>query len=206
MKKKIILSFVGLIVIAIGIFAAYFVVEANKEAATIEDSDAKFTSDLLEIKDDSKPEEHNAYDVVAMALWKLANTDSFRTETEGTADASIATQLIAGERIVIGDNAMVRSISSGFVSVGSERFFYKDKVLLREPESINGVEATFKTDEPECLTIDGYINRYGWLPFQATGYIISKDTYLAEPTIEKNSDGTYTIKMDLNPDGDYAPF
>ena len=206
MKKKIILSFVGIIVIVIGIFAAYFVVEANKDAAVIEDTDAKFTSDLIEISDNSTPEEHSASDVIAMALWKIANTDAFRTETTGTADASIATQLIAGERIVIGDNAMVRSISSGFVSVGSERFFYKDKVLLREPESIDGVNATFKTVEPECLTIDGYMQRYGWLPFQATGYIISKDTFLTEPTMVNNGDGTYILIMDLNPDGDYAPF
>ena len=77
MKKKIILSFVGIIVIVIGIFAAYFVVEANKDAAVIEDSDAKFTSDLIEISDNSTPEEHSASDVIAMALWKIANTDAF---------------------------------------------------------------------------------------------------------------------------------
>ena len=209
MKKKIIITIIVLITTVLLGVGGYFIFALNQGPATIEDSEADFESTLLEApKDGTNPSEHSVEENVAYALWTIANTNDFYTLTTGTAQASIATQQIYNKRVVHDGKAMVTMISSGLISTAKQKYYMKDKVLLRDATSISGDTATWITSEPECVSYKTIINRYGWLPFQATGYIICSDTYTnkEEMKMVDNQDGTYTLYFDLDPDGNKAPF
>ena len=209
MKKKIIITIIILLTTVLLGVGGYFIFALNQGPATIEDSEADYESTLLEApKDGTNPSEHSVEENVAYALWTIANTNDFYTLTTGTAQASIATQQIYNKRVVHDGKAMVTMISSGLISTAKQRYFMKDKVLLRDATSINGDTATWITSEPECVSYKTIISRYGWLPFQATGYIICSDTYTnkEEMKMVDNQDGTYTLYFDLDPDGNKAPF
>ena len=208
-KVKIILIISVLFVALISGIGAYFLTEANRAPAEIEDGEAKFKTYLKEAPNDgSLPTDHDPLDVIAYVLWKVENTEEFKVVTTGSADASITTQLISNERIVKNKEAMVSTISSGMVSLAKQKFYSNNKVLLRDYAKLDGINATWKTDVPECISYKEMISRYGWLPFQANGYIICEETYLNKENIkiEVLEDGLYKIAFDLNPEADYAPF
>ena len=209
LRTKIILIITTLVVGAAGGFGAYILTEANKAPAEIEDSDAKFQTTLKEAPTDgSLPTEHSPEDVIAYALWSVANSSQFEVITTGVANASIATQQIANARVVKDGRAMISTVSSGMVSVAKQRFFHDNTVLLRDADKIDGVNVVWKNQIPECISYKGNIKRYGWLPFQANGYIICAETYLDRNNIilTDNGDGTYKIVFDLDPAEDKAPF
>nr|MCR5647737.1 hypothetical protein [Acholeplasmatales bacterium] len=209
LRTKIILIITTLVVAGVGGFGAYILTEANKAPAVIEDSDAKFQTTLKEAPTDgSLPTEHSPEDVIAYCLWTVANTKEFKVITTGVANASIATQQIANERVVKNGRAMISTVSSGMVKVAKQRFFHDNTVLLRDADKIDGVNVVWKDQIPECISYNGNIKRYGWLPFQANGYIICSETYLDRNNIvlTDNNDGTYSIVFDLNPAEDKAPF
>lgn len=207
MKKRIICLILILIVAVGGGIGAYILNEANKGPAEIVESEAKFKTTLKEAPTDgSLPEAYSVYDNVAFALWKIENTDEFKTVTTGKSEASIATIQIYNTRTVKNGRAIVSTVSAGMVSSGKQKYFVDNKVLLRDASKINGFDTIWKTDQPECISNKAYINRYGWLPYQCTGYIICEDTILEASELIQNGDGTYTIRLVLNPDSDYAPF
>ena len=209
-KLKIILTIVVLLVATISGFGAYFITEMNKAPATIEESEAKFQTTLKEApKDGSLPTDHSPIDVIAYVLWTVENTSEFKVVTTGKANASIAVQEISNNRVVKDNKAMVSTISSGMISMGKQRYFENEKVLIRDFAKLDGVNATWKDDVvPECISYKENISRYGWLPFQANGYVICEETYLNKDDIkiEVLGDGLYKVAFDLNPDSDYAPF
>lgn len=209
MKKKIIITIIILLTTVLLGVGGYFIFALNQGPATIEDSEADFESTLLEApKDGTNPSEHSVEENVAYALWTIAHTNEFYSLTTGTAQASIANQQIYNKRVVHDGKAMVTMISSGLISTAKQKYYMKDKVLLRDATSISGDTATWITSEPECVSYKTLIQRYGWLPFQATGYIICSDTYIhkEEMKMVDNQDGTYTLYFDLDPDGNKAPF
>lgn len=209
MKKKIIITIIILLVTAILGVGGYFIYAINQGPAEIEDTEAEFESTLLEApKDGSDPSKYGVEENVAYALWTVANTNEFYTLTTGTANASVATQQIYNKRVVKDGKAMTTMISSGLVSTAKQKYFLADKVLLRDATSINGDTATWVTSAPEAVSYKTIKKRYGWLPQQATGYIICSDTYLnkEEMKMVTNEDGTYTLIFDLDPDGNKAPF
>lgn len=212
MKKKILIVVIGLVsaLITLGaIFGVYMLLESKKEKATIEDSDALYQTKYIEIDENTKsPDNYNPKDVVSMALWRVKNTSSFMIETSGNANASVANQKVSNLRIVKDNQAYLKTVSSGLIKFGNERFVLKDsnKYLYRETSKLNKLEPVFNDEAPACYSMDKYIETYGWSPFLATGYIICDETYLEEPTMVKNSDNTYTISLKLNPNENYAPF
>ena len=208
MKKRIILISKFIFAIVIGV-SFYFLSGALKSPAKIKESEAKYMTKLLEAPTDgSKPTEHDATDVVAYAFWKVANTDSFKVTTTGNSSASVATLKISNERIVIGKQAMVSTTSMGIVSIGKQKFYSDDKVLLRDYQKFTDDGVIWKNEEPECISYKEMISRYGWLPWQANGYIICDETYLNKDDIkvEALDNNLYKVGFDLNPKPDYAPF
>lgn len=207
LKKRIIWIIVILIIAVGGSVGAYIITEANKEPAIIEESEAKYKTTLKECPTDgSTPTDYSSMDNVAFALWKIENTNEFKTITTGTSDASVASIQIYNTRTVKDSKSIVSTVSSGMVSSGKQKYFLDNKVLLRDADKINGFDTTWKTNQPECLSNKGYISRYGWLPFSCTGYIICDETTLEASELIQNDDGTYSIKLSLNPEDDYAPF
>ena len=161
-KFKIILSIVIALIAVIGGVGAYFITEANKAPAQIEDSAAKYKSTLKEAPTDgSLPTDHSVFDNIAYVLWKVENTNSFKVTTSGEADASVTTQLIAGERIIIDKTAMVSTVSSGMISLAKQKYYNNNKVLIRDYEKLEGVNPTWKNQIPECITYKEMISRYG---------------------------------------------
>jgi len=212
-KKIIIFSIIGTLLTIIAVVAIYFIVEINKDPVKLKDTDAKYQTTLIEAPNDGKlPTEHSATDVIAYTLYNVANCKEFKVITKGKADASVVTQKIANERVIKNGSAMISTISSGMISLGTQRFYFpqtEDKVLVRSAKKINNTTATWNTDKnPECVTYKEMQRRYGWHPFQANGYIICDDTYLNKEDIivEDNNDGTYSINFRLDPAGDKAPF
>ena len=209
MKKKIIITIIILVTTVLLGVGGYFIYALNQGTADIADTDAEFESTLMEAPTDgSTPKDHTLEENVAYALWVVSNTNEFYTVTEGTAQASVATQQIYNKRVVKDGKAMTTMISSGIVSTAKQKYFLKDKVLLRDATSINGNTATWVNSAPECVSYKTIKKRYGWLPQQATGYIICEDTYInkSEMKIIDNEDGTYKLCFDLDPDGNKAPF
>ncbi len=215
MKKKLIILFsiLGFILTAGGLVATYFIIEGNKAPVELEETEAQFTTTLLEAPTDgSLPTEHEATDVIAYSLWSVANSKEFSVITTGFADAGIAKQQIANERVVKNGEAMISTVSSGMVSVATQRFFFKEeenKVLARGATKVKDAIATWDSEhDPECVTYKEMKKRYGWYPFQANGYIICESTYLDKENINviSNNDGTYNITFSLDPDGEKAPF
>ena len=208
MKKNIIwLTISFSIAIIIGVIG-FFLSEIIKKPAEIKDSEAKYITTLKKAPKDNAPLNHNPLDVISYILWKVENTNSFMVTTTGEAKASIATQKIANERIVIGKKAMVSTISSGLINTAKQKYYANNKVLIREYEKLDGINVTWKNTEPECISYEEMISKMGWLPWQANGYIICNDTYLNKDNIkiESLNNDLYKVSFDLNPDGDYAPF
>lgn len=208
-KKKIILfSILGSILIITTIVSIYFIIAANKPKAKIKESEEKYETALNENALEGDPKNHAATDVISYLLWKVENTSSFKVITTGNAKASIANQTIYNERIVINKQAMVSTTSSGLISVAKQKFYSDNKVLIRDASKVDGVNTAWKEDEPECVSYDEMINRYGWLPWKANGYVICDETYLNKESIkvEDYEGGLYKVAFDLNPDDDKAPF
>ncbi len=215
MRKKLFIIFgiIGSILTAAIAVGTYFIIEGNKPPVEIEETEAKYTTTLLEAPTDgSLPTEHEATDVIAYTLWTVANTNSFKVITTGTADASVATQAIANERVVKDGYAMVSTVSSGIISFGTQRFFFpesENKVLTRSAKKISDTNAIWDNETtPECVSYKEMKKRYGWYPFFANGYILCDDTYLNKESIcvVDNGDGTYSVECNLDPDGEKAPF
>lgn len=207
MKKRIICLILILIVALGGGIGAYIISESNKGPAVIEESEAKYKTTLKEIPSDgSLPTNHTSLDNIAYVLWKLQNTNEFEAITTGTSEASVATIDIYTKRVVKDNKALLSTISEGMVSSGKQKYFLDNKVLLRDADRINGFDTIWKQDQPECISNSAYIKRYGWMPYQATGYIICEETILEISELKINDDNTYTISMSLNPGEDYAPF
>ena len=216
MKRKtliILFSIIGSILIVGGLIAAYFIAEGNKAPVELEDTEAKFETTLLEAPTDgSLPTDHNATDVIAYTLWSVANSKEFSVSTTGIADAGVAKQQIANERVVKNGTAMISTVSSGMVSFGTQRYFFteaENKVLVRGATKVKDAVAKWdEKKEPECVTYSEIKKRYGWYPFQANGYIICNDTYLNKEDIRiiDNGNNTYSITFSLDPDGEKAPF
>ena len=211
MKKKIIISLSILFVVTILFVGGYFLFSMFQSPAEIEDSDALYETTLKETPTDgSIPTEYNIEDNIAFALYKLSNTKEFKSVTTGSAVAVGVNQSVSNVRVVKDDKAMVSMITSGFIENAKQRYFLKDKVLLRDAVKplISKTEANWATSEPECVTYNTIKKRYGWFPFEATGYIICEDTFINKDKmkLKENNDRTYTLVFDLDPDTNKAPF
>nr|MCR5741186.1 hypothetical protein [Gammaproteobacteria bacterium] len=208
MKRKVIII-ISIITIALGLggFGLYILMSGDSGKVVIAESEAKYSTRLLETPTTNNPMDFSAEDNIAYTLYKLKNTNAFRIVTTGEAKASVATQLIANEKIIIGNEAITSTVSSGLVKTATQKYFMneEEKVFLRSSSSIDGVVATWETGTPICETVKDYMLDYGFTPFEPSAYIICPETIL-ESSISDNGDGTYTIHLSLNPDGDYAPF
>ena len=207
--KKNILILTCKVVVAILIGAiSFFIASVNKKQAKITDDVAKYETKLLKAPTDKAPLDHKPEDVIAYILYNVKNTKNFKVKTTGNVSASIATLKVLNERVVIGNEAMVSTISSGLISSTKQKFYSNDKVLIRDREKMNDLDVTWKMDAPECITYNEMIYRYGWLPWQANGYIICDETYINKDKlkVEKLDNDLYKVAFDLNPSGDYAPF
>lgn len=211
MRKKIIIISIIILFVMIGAgVGIFFWGSAKKPQAEIPDTEAKYQTTLTEApRDGTNPSDHTVEENVAYALWTVANTNEFYTVTTGTAKASIATQSVYNMRVVKDGKAMVTMISNGLVKSAKQRYFTTDKVFVRDATKIlSDTEAKWIQSEPECVSYKTIKQRYGWLPFEATGYIICHDTYinLDEMTMVENEDHTFTLSFDLDPEGEKAPF
>ena len=212
MKKWIFLIILSSFLLIISSFGLFMAIKANKPIATIKDKETDYSSYELETPTEGSPEDYNVKDNVAYTLYKIKHIDSFKVITTGSSTAAgFVKQEVLNTRTVIGEEAMVTTITAGVINNATERFFIGDNqnVLYRTATSVDksSLTAVFPTNKaPKDVTNEQYISDYGWYPYQLTGYIISNDTYLKDPTMKKNDDGTYTLSLDLDPDGDKAPF
>lgn len=224
-KKKIILfSILGTIATAI-LVTAIVIILIVTNSRPVEYSDEKLTngSDIIEIPTfpiietnvdsnitNSKisPKDYPTNDVVAMVLGKVLKEEEFSVTTTGKSTASTILGnveiKISNSRIVIGTEAMITCISAGMVSNGSQRYFNDNGIYIRNSSKVNDDATAEFSDDAEIskLTESEYMAKYGWMPHKAFGYVINNNTYLNDPTMIENSDNTYTINIDLDPNSD----
>ncbi|MDE5546381.1 MAG: hypothetical protein K2I88_02840, partial [Anaeroplasmataceae bacterium] len=206
MKKKIIFLSIFILLLAVGGVGIFYYTQTHRKDVVFAEKSKYQTYTAPAPSDGTSPVDHNSYDNIAYILWVLEHTEQYTSLTEGTAVSVGQTQTIYNHRRVNGDEQLVDTISGGLVSLGKQKYFLDDKVLIRDYISKKGDDIQWKTEEPECITKAEYKNRYGWLPTQATAYIICKETILeiSEVTILEN--GLYSITVSLNPNEEYAPF
>ncbi|MCM1130366.1 MAG: leucine-rich repeat domain-containing protein [Roseburia sp.] len=206
MKKKIIFLSIFILLLAIGGVGIFYYTQTHRKDVVFAEKSKYQTYTAPAPTDGTSPVDHNSYDNLAYILWVLEHTEQYTSHTEGTAVSVGQTQTIYNHRRVNGDEQLVDTISGGLVSLGKQKYFLDNKVLIRDYISKKGDDIQWKTDEPECITKTEYMKRYGWLPNQATAYIICKETILeiSEVTILENN--LYSITVSLNPNEEYAPF
>ena len=207
MKKKLIFLSVFIVLLLFGGLGIFYFTQSHKSPITWA-GEAKYKTTLLETpKDGTTPEDHTSYDNLAYLFWQLENTDTFSSTTVGSAVSVGQKQSIYNYRVVTPEVQMIDTISIGPATTGKQKYFIDgQKVLLRDFVSKKGDEITWKTDQPECITVEGYIGRYGWTPAQATAYIICQETILEISELMTVEKGLYQISVSLNPGEEYAPF
>ena len=207
MKKKLIFLSVFIVLLLFGGLGIFYFTQSHKSPITWA-GEAKYKTTLLETpKDGTTPEDHTSYDNLAYLFWQLENTDTFSSTTVGSAVSVGQKQSIYNYRVVTPEVQMIDTISIGPATTGKQKYFIDgQKVLLRDFVSKKGDEITWKTDQPECITVEGYIGRYGWTPAQATAYIICQETILEISELMTVENGLYQISVSLNPGEEYAPF
>ena len=212
--KKILIILSAILLIVIFSFGIYISINSKEEKAVITsetnltNEDINHNSNYLEIKENDNIENDNALDIIAKSLWKIKNTNSFRVDTTGKSSSKVllnVDQNIKNERIVIANTAMLTTISSGVIELANQRYITNEYAYIRESKEILDMNPTFIDSEPKKETLNEYLSDYGWLPFDAVGYVINDQTILDNPTREK-IDNLYKISLDLNPKDEYGPY
>ena len=206
MKKKIIFLSIFIFTLLAGGVGIYFYTQTHRAPITWAEEAKYKTYTEPAPTDGSMPTDYDSYMNIAYVLWTLEHTENFSSTTRGTAVSVGQTQEILNRRIVNKDMQVVETYSGGLITLGKQKYFINNRVLLRDYASKNGETFTWKTDEPECITEEAYKKRYGWFPTQSTAYIICNETILEISDITVLEDGLFSIKLSLNPGEFYAPF
>lgn len=211
-KKKIILfSVIGTAVLIFIAVIVTIIILANRKPKPVSFSgDIDETTDVIIIDDEDEIKSIDDYtvkEVLGIALGKVTTCTAFEVRTTGTSTASIATIKISNHRIIKNNEAFIECISEsnmGIGTAGSQRFFSGDNVCIRNTNTVKDLKPDYKDKETNVINQEQYKEKYGWLPYQMNGYIISQETYLEDPTMTKNNDNTYTILVKLDPDSNAA--
>ena len=221
-KKVLIIITAILILIGIGITIYYIVAWAGakkidpivitttqtttQKEENYEMRSEDYRSDLMTRNPGKTITDYTVKEVVAVALDTLNKCKQFSSDTQGEAKSFGITQKIVGKRVVKDDLSYTTSLSSGLLKTCYDAFFDETDVKYRKTNTVNDLVPVYDDSKTETITYEEFISRYGSLPTDAITYVINSKTYLADPTMEKLTDGNYKIKMDLNPAGDMAPF
>ncbi len=234
MKKKIIIiSIISVILISLSIGLTIFFVNKNnkntvkpnekieleeKEIGEEDDSpkyfeyDYQYKTNLLKTPNDgTNPSNYDSLTNIYYALYNLEHKNAFKVTTTGATTAKVlfvnTEQKISNSRIVIGDKAMLETISEGMVKVAYQKYFtdYGNNVYMRETHDVNNLVPTYTDVEPEKVDAKGYIEDYGWLPFKAIGYIICDET-VKEVSELKCENGIYEVDLILDHEETKAPY
>ncbi|MDE5715754.1 MAG: hypothetical protein K2I42_06430, partial [Anaeroplasmataceae bacterium] len=206
MKKKIIFLSIFIFVLLVGGVGIYFYTQTHRDPITWADESKYKTYTEPAPTDGSLPTDYDSYMNMAYMLWTLEHAENFSSTTRGTAVSVGQTQEILNRRIVNKDKQVVETYSGGLITLGKQKYFINNRVLLRDYATKNGETFTWKMDEPECITEDTYKQRYGWFPTQSTAYIICNETILELSDIKVLENGLYSITLSLNPGENFAPF
>lgn len=231
MKKKIIfISIISIITLAfIVAISIFFINKSNSKVVTYNDDELE----VIEHKDDDSPKYFeydykyktalaktptdgttpNDYDSltnISFVLYNLEHKEAFKCISTGVTKSNFifsVEQKIANSRVVINDKAMIQTVSDGIVKIAYQKYFldYGNKVFMRQTDKVNNLSPTFDEKEPEKLDAKEYIEKFGWIPFKSTGYIICKDTVLEASKLKYEND-IYEISLTLDPNNDKAPY
>ncbi len=195
-RKRKIIS-ICVLFIAVGI--TFFLLSSNKP-----DGDRTTTDDIVmnhgvaaPLEDAKTPLEYTQLENLNFLIYQLENNRCFTSTTTGESKASVATQKVSGQRIVLEDYAFNQTItSSSFVKLGEQRIYLygQEKVLIREAESNL---KSFKNNITE-KTYESDFDEYGSNPMTFASYVLSKDTIKSTSKILKN-DENYEITYNLIP-------
>ena len=208
MKRKMIYLAIFLITLFSGAIAVYYINRSNSGEVVFGEGEAKYKTRLEAAPTDgSTPADYDSNLNIAYMLYQLKNGENFTSTTKGAAISVGQTQDIYNRKIKNGDEYLIDTLSSGLLVVGKQKFFSENKVLMRDFVSKDdNYNITWSTNEPVCLSYNGYIKMYGSLPSDPSSYIICDETILSISELSKTEDGFNTISIDLNPGEEYAPF
>ena len=199
--------FVSILTIAVGVFAFIAIKNSANKVQVFADTEAKYQTRFLKPEESDTPENSTAEDAVAFALYTLTHTESFEIITDGESKASVATQIVKGRKTIIGDEAIIHSMSSGLVKMGIQKYFVKNsgKVFYRDYDTIKGDSVTWTNNPPKCVSEKTYRKTYGQDPFTGNNYIICPETINTGEMVNKGN-GLWGIKLNMKTESDYTPF
>lgn len=213
-RKKIILISIlsGILLITLTISIIIIVVSNSHKKIEFNNETTDKTTDIVEINEETEqkilnknPMEVDSKEAMTLALSLVSNQKQFEVTTTGNSVAKVfgieSNVVINNKRTVKDGNALITCVSAGVVSNASQRYFKNDKIYIRNSKNVSSdAKVTFSNEEElETIDKDTYMNRYGWMPYQMSGYIISSSTYLENPIMKDNKDNTYTCSFNLNP-------
>lgn len=213
-KKKIILFsvFGGILTIILTISIVIIIISTTHKKIEFNNETIDISTDTVEINDETNniinttaPIEIDSKEAMKIAISLVSDSKEFEVTTTGNTVASISllesNVVINNKRTIKNGEAMITCVSAGPISNASQRYFKGDKVYLRNSKNVSSdANVTFDNNEDlEVIDHTAYMNRYGWMPFQLNGYLISSETYLENPIMKDNGDNTYTCSFKLKP-------
>lgn len=201
-RKRIIKGIFLSIFLIIGFAITSLFMGGGNTTSNIEANTFKTTVKRLPIN--SNPDNETDLDNLAYLAYNIQANKNFKSESIGEARASVMgipyIQKIHDSRIVNSDYMFQQTIStSTFVSFGLQKFYFDDKIIRRNEESINGDTVEWKNEPTDAITYKLADEIYGWTPDQISAYILCSDTILSTERISNGENGYYEIKYSLNP-------
>lgn len=134
---------------------------------------------------------------------ELKRAGSFRSVSEGTTNAKAffvnVPQGIYAERAVTKNAVYKKSVSkSSVVSVGEQRFVYKNNYLYRGAQKVNSLTDVTWKDSVNTLDKNSFLERYGSDASGLTAYLINDETVIDCACEYDEASGLYTFAYTLD--------
>ncbi len=171
----------------------------NAPAPTPVDTSVKIVATMPKPASGS-PADYSAYENFCIAAGVLNSASYFRADTEGTIVASVFgapyNQTLEGHR-VSKDGRLFHEVNSTSTmkSVGEQRFFAQDTILMRTAKYKKGVPTWGSIG---LVQTDDFSAKYGIIPREICLYVVNEDTVL-ESGFVKEENGLKTYYMVLDP-------
>ncbi len=159
--------------------------------------DSDLASTVMDKPSDGAPSAYTPQENLYIAAGELQRSGGFRTASYGTSTSMGITQEVASERTVSGGNVFKQSVSTGMIKMGSQFYLWDDNHILRDAESVKGIDNVSWKDTAQKLSKDAFLNKYGYRSDGLTGYILNDKTIIGAE-LEKEENGVYTFRYALD--------
>lgn len=208
-KDTIIMSILGAFIIGAGaltgilignnVFDQGEVNYSDFDETKWEDNRAKFVERFNSTSTNDYTNIFKPNELVGIAYQKFSNYEKTFQATTGTVIAVGFEQSVASSGMKVGSNYFAESFSTGFINVGKRYYFDGDNsTSVYTGSNPQTYSASWSEDAKEVLDNEQMEKTWGKLISRPSIYLLCSKTCLNTSTAKKNSDGTYTVEIDLD--------